>query len=152
MIWGPFPMRMPETSEMRSIGGTADVSKRVGFTAPEAETPLGRLGGVAVTGATITAAGAREVAVLFGDGVAVGVADAAGVAPGLGVDVGSGVEVGCAVGVGCAVAVGFGVEAGFGVGVGFGVAVGCGVGVGVPEAVTVSAVEPDEAAKFPSPE
>ena len=60
MIWGPFPMRMPETSEMRSIGGTADVSNRVGFTAPEAETPLGRLGGVAVTGPYPTVTSARR--------------------------------------------------------------------------------------------
>jgi hypothetical protein len=120
-------MWMPETREMRSIGGTAEVSNWSGFAAPAPETPLGRLGGVVVAGGTITAAGAGEVVVPFGDGVAVGVADAAGVAPGLGVDVGSGVEVGCAVGV------------------------GFGVGVGDPDAVTVSVVEPDEAAKFSSP-
>ena len=92
-------MWIPETREMRSIGGTAEVSNWSGFTAPEPETPLGRLGGVVVAGGTITAAGA-DVVVPFGAGVAVGVA------PGLGVDVGSGVEVGFGVAVGCGVGVG----------------------------------------------
>jgi len=96
MIWGPFPMWMPETREMRSIGGTAEVSSWSGFTAPEPAAPLGRLGGGGVTGVTITGAGAGELLVPFGDGVAVGVADA----PGLGVGVGCGVEVGCGVAVG----------------------------------------------------
>jgi hypothetical protein len=142
---------------MRSIGGTAEVSNWSGFTAPEPETPLGRLGGVVVAGGTITAAGAGDVVVPFGNGVAVGVAPGLGVevgcavAPGLGVEVGCAVAVGLGVEVGCGVAVGLGVAVGCGVAVGFGVAVGCGVGVGDPFAVTVSVVEPDEAAKFSSP-
>ena len=89
MIWGALPMWIPETREIRSIGGTADVSNCSGLGA-DPEAPLGRLGGEAVTGGTITGAAGGVLETVFGDGLGVGT--------GVGEAVGRGVAVGVGVG------------------------------------------------------
>lgn len=96
MIWGAFPMWIPDTSEMASIGGTSEVSNWSGLVGAEPETPLGRLGGDAVTGGTITGAAAPVERAVAGEG---GVEAPPGLLdpPGLGVPVGA--AVGVAVGV-----------------------------------------------------
>src|ERR1035441_2919194 len=79
---------MPETREIRSIGGTAEVSSSVGCSGVLGGNPLGRLGSTAAA-ATSAADGVGAVA-WAGGGVGAGVGAAVGLGVGLGVGAGVG--------------------------------------------------------------